>query len=165
MKWAKVLGHRGVSLTHSTLSMHTSEILGKPVGKSWPKRFLARHTNLKVKTMTSLEKCHAKALNPTAVERFYNILEAVVKEFGIKLENAWNMDEKGVQLGIGMKVAAIIDQDQSTVYCIEDGNHELVTIIEAVCADGKALVPSVIFQGVHCNLEWGRSEKNPSQAR
>jgi len=165
VKWAKVLGCCGVPLTHSTLSTHTSEILGKPVGKSWPKRFLARHTDLKVKTMTSIEKCCAKALNSTAVEGFYDILEAVVEEFGIKPENTWNMDEKGVQLGIGVKVAAIIDWDQSTVYSIKDGNRELVTIIEAVCADRKALIPSVIFQGVRCNLEWGRPKKNPSQAR
>ncbi|KIK05212.1 hypothetical protein K443DRAFT_91785 [Laccaria amethystina LaAM-08-1] len=52
--------------------------------------------------------------------------------------------EKGVQLGLGVKVAAIIDWDQSTVFSIEDGNHELVTIIQAVCTDGKALIPSVI---------------------
>lgn len=89
-------------------------------------------------------------LNPVAVEGFYDM---AVKEFGIKPENTWNMDEKGVQLGIGVKVMAIIDWDQSIVYTIEDGNCELVTIIEAVCADGKALVSSVIFQGVHCNLE------------
>ena len=149
----------------STLATYASEILGKPVGESWPKRFLARHPDLKVKTTTSLEKCCVKALNPVAVEGFYDILGAVVKEFGIKPENTWNMDEKGVQLGIGVKVAAIIDQDRSTVYSIEDGNHELVTIIEAVCADGEALVPSVIFQGVRRNLEWGRPEKNPSHAR
>ena len=160
-----MLGHHGVPLTHATLSTHASEILGKPVGESWPKRFLARHADLKVKTTTSLKKCRAKALNPTAVEGFYDILGAVVEEFGIKPENTWNMDEKGVQLGIGVKVAAIIDQDQSTVYSIKDGNHELVTIIEAVCTDRKALVPLVIFQGVRRNLEWGRPEKNPSQAR
>ena len=52
--WAKVLGRRGVPLTHSTLATYASEILGKPVGKSWPKRFLARHADLKVKTMTSV---------------------------------------------------------------------------------------------------------------
>jgi hypothetical protein len=77
----------------------------------------------------------------------------------------WNMDKKGVQLGIGVKVAAIIDQDQSTVYSVEDGSCELVTIIEAVCMDGMALVPSVIFQSMHCNLEWGRPKKNTSHAR
>lgn len=61
MKWAKVLGCCEVPLTHSTLVTYASEILGKPVSESWPKRFLARHPNLKVKMMISLEKCHAKA--------------------------------------------------------------------------------------------------------
>lgn len=165
VKWAKVMGRRGVPLTHSTLIKYASEISGKPVGESWPKRFLARHPDLKVKATTSLEKCRAKALNRTAVEGFYDILEQVVEEFGIKKENIWNMDEKGVQLGIGVKVAAIIDRDQAAVYSVEDGNRELVTIIEAVCADGTALIPSVIFQGVRRNPEWGRAENNPSSAR
>ena len=88
-----------------------------------------------------------------------------MEEFIIKPENIWNMDEKGVQLGIGVKVAAIIDRDQSSVYSIEDGNRELVTVIEAVSANGVALIPSVIFQGVRRNLEWGRPENNPSLAR
>ena len=106
-----------------------------------------------------------KALNSTAVEEFYDILEQVVQEFGIKKENTWNMDEKGVQLGIGAKVVAIVDHDQATVYSIGDGNRELVTVIEVVCADGTALAPSVISQGARRNPEWGRPEINPSSAR
>jgi hypothetical protein len=165
VKWAKVLGRRGVPLTHSTLATYASEIFGKPIGVSWPKRFLARHADLKVKATTSLEKCRAKALNPAAVKGFYDTLEAVIEEFSIKSEHTWNMDEKGIQLGIGAKISAIIDRDQSTVYSVEDGNRELVTVIEAVCANGTALIPSVVFQGVRRNLEWGRPEKNPSFAR
>ena len=88
-----------------------------------------------------------------------------MKDFDIKPENTWNMDEKGVQLGIGAKVSAIVDRDQAAVYSVEDGNRELVTIIEAVCANGTVLIPSVIFQGVRHNLEWGRPENNPSLAR
>jgi hypothetical protein len=34
VKWAKMLGRRGVPLTHSTLATYTSETLGKPVGES-----------------------------------------------------------------------------------------------------------------------------------
>ena len=165
VEWAKVLGRRGVPLTYSTLTTYASEISGKQIGECWPKRFLARHPELKLKMTTSLEKCRAKALNQTAVEGFYDILEGVVKEFDIKPENMWNMDEKGVQLGIGAKVAAIIDRDQAAVYSVEDGNRELVTVIEAVCANGTALIPSVIFQGARRNLEWGRPENNPSSAR
>ncbi|KIJ92954.1 hypothetical protein K443DRAFT_125762 [Laccaria amethystina LaAM-08-1] len=164
VKWAKVQGRRGIPLTYSTLTKYALEILGKPIGESWPNQFLARHPDLKVKATMSLEKCRAKALNQTAVDGFYDVLEAVVEEFHIKPENTWNMDEKGVQQGIGAKISAIIDCDQATVYFVEDGNHELVTIIEAICADGTALIPLVIFQGVQWNLEWGRPENNPSPA-
>lgn len=153
------------NITYSTLITYASEISGKQIGNLWPKRFLARHADLKIKPTTSLEKCRAKALNQTAVKGFYDILEKVVDEFDITPENTWNMDEKGVQLGIGAKVAATIDCDQASVYLVEDGNRELVTIIEAVSANGMALISSVIFQGVCCNLEWGRPENNPSSAR
>lgn len=141
VKWAKVLGHHGVPLIHSTLATYASEILGKPVSELQPKRFLARHTDLKVKTTTSLEKCHTKAFNSAAVEGFYDILEGVVEEFGIKLENTWNMDEKGVQLGIDVKVAAIIDHNQSTVYSVEDGNCELVHVCMMKQSQKKTQMP------------------------
>jgi hypothetical protein len=56
VKWAKVMGHRGVPLTYSTLTQYASEISGKHIGEVWPKRFLAQHPDLKIKTTTSLEK-------------------------------------------------------------------------------------------------------------
>jgi len=84
VEWAKVLGRRGVPLTYSTLTTYASEISGKQIGICWPKRFLARHPELKLKMTTSLEKCRAKALNQTAVEGFYDILEGMVKKFDIK---------------------------------------------------------------------------------
>jgi len=73
------------------------------------------------------------------------------------------MDEKGVQLGLGKRVAAIVDWDQKAVYSVEDGDRELITIIETVCADGTALKPTVIFQGKRTNLAWGSD--NPCGAR
>ena len=88
-----------------------------------------------------------------------------MQEFSIKPENTWNMDEKGVQLGIGVKAAAIVDRDQATIYSVEDGNCELVTIIEAVCTGGTVLIPSIIFQRVCHNPEWGRPENNPCATR
>ena len=75
------------------------------------------------------------------------MLTDVMKEFNILPENLYNMDEKGIQLGIGARITAMIDRDQQTVYSIEDGNRELVTVIETICADGSVLHPSMIFQG------------------
>ena len=46
---------------------------------------------------------------------------------------------------------------------MENGNRELVTVIECVCADSTAIQLSVVFQGICRNLEWGRN--NPCNAR
>lgn len=116
-----------------------------------------------MKKTTGLEKARAKALNQFAVDKFFNMLTDVMKEFNILPENLYNMDEKGIQLGIGARVTAMIDRDQQTVYSIEDGNRELVTVIETICADGSVIHPSVIFQGQRRNSEWGRV--NPCNAR
>jgi hypothetical protein len=163
VEWIKVMGRRGVPFTQRALQDFASDICGKPVGDSWPKRFLARHPDLKVKWTTSLERCRAQSLNPTVVHEYFSLLQDLINEYQIKPENIYNMDEKGVQLGIGSRVAALVDRDQKTAYQLEDGNRELITVIETICADGTALRPSVIFQGAWRNLEWGRT--NPCDAR
>ena len=162
-KWIKIQGRRGVPMTYTSVAHAAGEISGKEVGEVWPKRFLKRHPDLKMKKTTGLEKARAKALNQFAVNEYFDILTDVIKEYDILPENIYNMDEKGIQLGIGAKITAMIDRDQKVVYSIEDGNRELVTVIECICADGSVLHPSVIFQGVRRNSEWGRN--NPCNAR
>jgi len=66
------------------------------------------------------------------------------------------MDKKGIQLGVGGQIRALVDCDQKNVQQVEDGNRELITVIECVSADGTAIRPSVVFKGVRRNLEWGR---------
>lgn len=163
VRWIKIQGRRGIPLTYSSVAQCAGAISGQQVGKQWPKRFCKRHPDLKLKKTTGLEKARAKALNEFAVSKFFAILAEVIKEYGILPGNLYNMDEKGIQLGIGAKIAAMVDRDQQTVYSIEDGNRELVTVIEAICADGSAIHPSVIFQGLRRNSEWGRN--NPCNAR
>lgn len=163
VKWIKVQGRRGIPLTYATVALYAGEISGQQVGGSWPKRFLKRHPDLKIKKTQGLESARAKALNQFAVGGFFDMLDELIKEYDILPKNIYNMDEKGVQLGIGAKVAVIVDRDQKTAYSIEDGNRELVTVIEAICADGSTVHPAVIFQAKRRNAEWGRN--NPLNAR
>jgi hypothetical protein len=162
-RWVKVQGRRGVPMTYASVAQCAAEISGQAVGGSWPKRFLKHHPDLRMKKTVGLEKARAKALNPAVVEEFFNMLTDVIQEYSILPKNLYNVDEKGIQLGIGAKITAMIDRDQKEVYSIEDGNRELVTIIEAICADGSIIHPSVIFQGVRRMSEWGRN--NPCNAR
>ena len=161
--WIKVQGQHGVPISPSTLGDHAEAIAGCSIGKSWPQRFMDRHPDLKTRYTQSLEKCRANNVNPATVNKFFDIFEDVVKEYNIDESDIYNMDEKGIQLGVGKRVAAIIDCDQKEVYSLEDGNCKLVTVIETVSADGTALPPSFIFKGARINLEWGRD--NPCHAR
>lgn len=116
-----------------------------------------------MKFTTSIEECRAWSLTPAAVSGFYNLLENTVTELGIPPENIYNMDEKGIQLGVGEHAAILIDQDQKTVNSVEQGTRDLVMIIEMVCADRTTLHPSVIFEGVRRDTHWGTV--NPANAR
>lgn len=60
-------------------------------------------------------------------------------------------------------VSAIVDRNQKNVQQVENGNREMVTIIETVCADGTSIAPLVIFQAKRRVLEWGKN--NPGNAR
>ncbi|KZT18027.1 DDE-domain-containing protein, partial [Neolentinus lepideus HHB14362 ss-1] len=139
-----------------------ADICKQHVGESWVKRFRKRHQDLKVHWTTGLEQCRAQALNPTTVNGYFQMLGELIEKYSILPQNTWNMDEKGVQPGIGERIAAFVDRDAKVIYQVENGNRELVTIIEAVCADGRALHPSVIYQGQCRDLEWGRN--NPCKA-
>ena len=163
VKWVKVLGQRGVPLTQATLRDCASEICGKPIGETWPKRFIARHPDIRVKWTTSLEHSRAQGLNPIVVAEYFKMLKELLDKYQIPAENMYNMDEKGIQLGVGTRVAALVDRAQQTAYQIEDGNRELVTILETICADGSSIRPSVVVQGKRRDLEWGRV--NPCDAR
>ena len=161
--WLCSRARRAIPVTPRGLLEIVSCLVGESVGASWTTRYLNRHPELRTRYTQSLEKCRADNVNPTTIAGFFDVFAFVVKEFNIQPHCLYNMDEKGVQLGIGKKMVAIVDQSQKTVYQVEDGNREMVTVIECVCADGTAIHPNVIFQGKRRLLEWGRN--NPCGAR
>ena len=97
----KEMGHCGIPLHASTVAHHALAISGTPVSEHWVHQFCSCHPDLKAKWTTGLEKCHAQFLNPAAVSSFHDVLESLLDEYKITEENIYNMDEKGVQLGIG----------------------------------------------------------------
>jgi len=163
VQWVKAQGRCGVPLSASTIADHASLLAGQQVGSSWHGCFMDLHPDLKTRWTQGLEKCRATNVNHSTINNFYDIYEELITKYNVPQENIYNMDEKGVQLGLGKRVAAIVDRDQKAVYSVEDGDRELITIIETVCADGTALKPTVIFQGKRTNLAWGSD--NPCGAR
>ncbi|KAJ7434112.1 hypothetical protein B0H11DRAFT_2373778, partial [Mycena galericulata] len=62
-----------------------------------------------------LEECRARALNRTTVHDYFKLLTETVETYDIKPQNIWNMDEKGIQLGVGDRIRALVDRDQKVV--------------------------------------------------
>ncbi|KAF8870686.1 hypothetical protein BD779DRAFT_1423741, partial [Infundibulicybe gibba] len=50
-----------------------------------------------------LECCRAQALNRPQVEEYFTILQGLITQFEIMPNNIYNMDEKGIQLGVGKR--------------------------------------------------------------
>ena len=97
----KEMGHCSIPLHASAVAHHALAISGTPVSEHWVHQFCSCHSDLKSKWTKGLEKCCAQSLNPAAVSSFYDVLESLLDEYKITEENIYNMDEKGVQLGIG----------------------------------------------------------------
>ena len=160
--WIIVMGCWGIPMTATIITNYVAGIVGYTVGNLWVRCFKTHHPELKVKWSSTLEKCHAASLNPALVNVYFDILEDTVKTYNISAENIYNMDEKGIQLSIGQKVKAFVDRSQRDVYSVEDGNQELVTMMEAISTVGWSMHPSAIYQGMCQDLEWGRN--NPCNA-
>ncbi|TEB14817.1 hypothetical protein FA13DRAFT_1582265, partial [Coprinellus micaceus] len=61
------------------------------------------------------EKCRASALNEPTTHHFLDMVDDLCKKYNIKTHHKYNMDEKGVQLGIGGRTAVLVDRDQKDV--------------------------------------------------
>ncbi|KAK0231660.1 hypothetical protein EDD85DRAFT_956447 [Armillaria nabsnona] len=106
----------------SAAAIYASKLCREEVGENYVCCFRTRHPELKAKWTTGLEKCQVQALNPTATADFFKLLKEITEKYDIMQENIYNMDEKGIQFGVGKCVLALVDRDQKDVYQVEDGN-------------------------------------------
>lgn len=157
VRWIKELGHRSIPWTPELVREKASLIAGRELGEKWVYRFCARHPEIKRRWTVALESSRARALNRTNVAEFFELLHKTVEQYNIQPENIYNMDEKGMQMGVGMRARVLVDRNQKTVHMKSDGNRELVTVLECICADGSALSPLVIFKGKRVNAQWARN--------
>ena len=64
------------------------------------------------------------------------------------------MDEKGFMLGQALKVKVICRKGRRNPHYTQDGNREIVTVIECVSADGSVLPPMYIYKGSSHLMGW-----------
>ncbi|KAI0996858.1 hypothetical protein K3495_g11325 [Podosphaera aphanis] len=116
------------------------------IGKNWVYRFLSRHPQIKGMTGKPLDKARVQAATTETIDGFYSLFESVKRDFDVRLENIWNMDEH--RLGLGMctnqRVIGISNKSSTDRETPED--REWVSIVETVSVDGRKTRPLVIFK-------------------
>jgi hypothetical protein len=83
--------------------------------------------------------------------RYFGLLHSKMRQYDVEAENVYNMDEKGFFVGITGRSKRVFSkaawQHKEKTQALQDGSREWITVIAAVCADGKTLPPALIFQG------------------
>jgi hypothetical protein len=164
VKWIIHLGSTGRPLCKRTIKtraqcLHTDN---KKPSRNWVYLFFRRHPDIILSTPCGLDPKHAKAFNRLVVNRYFDELTNLTESLGIPIENIYNMDEKGCQRGGGKRSSHrkyFYSRRQRAKYKHRSADLELITIIEAICADGIELKPGFVFPGSSFCPEW--FEKHP----
>jgi hypothetical protein len=118
--------------------------------RNWVYEFLCCHPNLLLKRPTGLDNVHMHNFNLHVVGRHFWQLDELLKANDVPLENLYNMDEKGIQLGSGRQLDGtryLYSKDQPICVKTQNVSLELVTTIECVAADGSDIKPGFVFSG------------------
>jgi hypothetical protein len=134
------------------------EISGIKPGKHWPSRFLKKHQNKLISRYTTgIDSTRKRADSTFKYTLYFELLARKIKEYEIQPENIYNMDEKGFLIGVLSKGKRIFSrrryEQDGMKQRLQDGNHEWITTIACICADGTALLPGLIYQAASSNLQ------------
>jgi hypothetical protein len=87
---------------------------------------------------------------------YFDLLESKISEHSVLPENSYNIDEKGFMIrrtGRSKRVfSRALWESKQVTDSLQDGNREWVSVLACIGADGTALPPGIIFEGLHGNI-------------
>ena len=154
VRYIETLTERRLPPTRTMIQQFASQLAGKPVSESWVSRFLRRHPNhLISRSGKAMAKERTKADSGAKYNLYFKLLHEKIEEYNIQPTHIFNMDEKGFQLGRVGNTKRIFSrrlyEQKGARQALEDGSSEWITVIACICSDGKALSPTLIFQGAN----------------
>lgn len=116
------------------------------IGSKWIQRFLKRQPEIRGRLSAQLDRDRAKAGNAKVLRDFYAKWHDIIVRFGIRPEDIYNFDEKGVLIGRTSRQWVITRRSKKTPYAIQDGSRESVTVIECI----RAGIPQTLSDNEDC---------------
>jgi Tc5 transposase DNA-binding domain len=104
VKWLEDLQRQVLPLNHDTLGELVVQLLHenddfKPLGQHWTTRFLQRYPSLQTSYGRPIDIQRLLSLDPNIITTYFNKVAKLRHQYRIELDDIWNMDEKGFQIG------------------------------------------------------------------
>jgi hypothetical protein len=93
-------------------------------GKNWPAQFLKRHPALKSVFISPQDRNRQLSEDPNIISHWFELYYDTVTTHNIKLEDIYNIDEKGAAIGIIRKERYIVSKSEKRPKTTQDGNRE-----------------------------------------
>jgi hypothetical protein len=154
---------QGFPLTHANLYKVADDILTSrledehvSLGHNWIDIFLNRHhEELQTHWSKPLDTQRGRALNPTNVKLWFDLVKENIVDKDILPHNIYGMDEsrfppsdQGTQRGC---------RGTKTQHKHGGADRENVTAIVTICTDGTVLQPAIIFKGKNFMKKWSNN--------
>ena len=97
-----------LNLFKATAARLVSEDEGPPLGSTWLRGFLNRHPELSSKFASGLNRQHALSSKPGPIKDYFQKLQMPLRKHNFLPNNIYNMDEKGVLLGMSNRAKVIV---------------------------------------------------------
>lgn len=112
VKWMEALDDKGFPARVNMLRELAQQLLAKrksqhELGQHFISRFLNRHPSLSTKFSSQIHRQRALASNPQLIYQYFNKLQKVITKRNIGDGQIYNMDEKGILMGVASRVKVI----------------------------------------------------------
>jgi hypothetical protein len=93
-------------------------------------------------------------MNPTNVKSWFDLVTREIVEPDVPPELVWGMDETGNTMGVQGRQRVNGRKKKKVHHRQGGGDRENITAIVAICADGTALKPTLIYKGKNILSKW-----------
>jgi hypothetical protein len=149
----KFLPSLALSIARRRSSVPTNPPI-KPPGKNWPRAFEKRHPELKARRVKAIDWNRHENNIYYKIEEWFEVIREVLQDPNILPENAYNMDETGVMLSKLGSVKVLVGKDDLRDYRGTGVKRTMVTAIECISADGRSLLPLIIWPASTHRSNW-----------
>jgi hypothetical protein len=144
--------------TREMIRNFASHIATERVSENWVTRFLQRHSDHLVSKWTSgMDSLRHKADSNVKYKLYFDLLYAKMRQYNVQPCHTYNIDEKGFMIGVTGRSKRVFSRQmwerREVTEALQDGCREWITVLAAVCADGSALSPGIIYQSANSSLQ------------